>query len=111
MPVDQDELNRALSRGRLEELPPSRPPGLLGDTPMDIRKTDEFEPSLNAGVLQESTWQTRGMTLALLYVLVVTSPIAAWMLWRDKKLSLTRKIVATVIGIVGYVALYLGYRH
>jgi hypothetical protein len=71
----------------------------------DIRKVDEFEPSLNAGMLQESTWETRWLTIGILYLLVITSPIAAWMLWRDPKRTMRAKVIATLIGLTGYAAI------
>jgi hypothetical protein len=108
MSVDQDELNRALDKGSHDQLPPNLPPGLLGEIGPDLRKVDEFEPSLNAGMIQESTWETRWLTIAILYLLVFTSPVAAWLLWRDPKRSTRTKVIATAVGIALYAALVFG---
>lgn len=108
--MGQDELNRELDRGGLTELPPSVPPGFLGEVMPDFRKVETFEPSLNAGVIQESTWETRWLTLVILYLLVITSPVAFYVLWRDPKRSRGAKIVLTALMLLGYVAIYLYFR-
>lgn len=108
--TEDNDLDRALDRGSSTHLPPSIPPGFLGEASPDIRKIDEFEPSLNAGLLQEDTWETRWLTMGILYLLVITSPVAAWMLWRDPARSTRTKVLATVVGIAGYVAIYLATR-
>lgn len=110
MKPTEEELNRALDKGASTELPPSIPPGILGEIGADIRKAEDFEPSLNAGVLQESTWETRWLTIGILYLLVVTSPIALWLLWREPKRTLWAKIAATAVGLAGYVAFYFATR-
>lgn len=107
--TDREELDHALDKGALRELPPNIPPGFLGEIAPDLRKQDDFRPSLNAGLIQENTWETRWLTIALMYVLIVTVPVAAWMLWREPRRSLTVKIVATLVGIAGYVGLYWLY--
>jgi hypothetical protein len=106
-----EELRRALDKGASTELPPSIPPGILGDIGGDVRKTDDFKPTLNAGVLQESTWETRWLTIAILYLLVITSPVALWLLWREPKRTMWAKVVATLVGLAGYVALFVATRH
>jgi hypothetical protein len=106
MPVDKDELDRALDRGSFDTLPPNVPPGLLGEVAPNLRKVDQFKPSLNAGVVQESSPDTRYLTMLLLYLLVFTAPVAAWMLWRDGTRPLWAKIVATVAGLAIYVAVW-----
>jgi hypothetical protein len=101
------ELDRALDKGSVAELPPNHPPGWLGEVAPDMRKVDDFAPSLNAGVVQEDTAVTRWLVMVILYLLIVTSPVAAWMLWRDPRRSLRAKIIGTVVGVAGYVALYV----
>ena len=101
-----DELNRALDKGGLSELPPNVTPGMLGEVAPDLRKVDDFRPSLSAGIIQESTTETRWLTIVLLYLLLLTVPVAVWLLWRDPRRSLRVKVIATLVGIVGYVALY-----
>jgi hypothetical protein len=107
--VDTDRLNRELDRGSLDELPPPIPPGFMGEKAPDMRKEESFEPSLNAGLIQESTWETKWLTIALLYVLIITGPVAAWLLWREPRRPLATKVIATVVGIAGYVALVFFY--
>jgi len=104
-------LDRELDRGERGELPPNIPPGFMGEIAPDMRKPDDFEPSLNAGVIQERTWETRWLTIVLLYLLVLTSPVAVWLLWRDPKRKLWAKVLATVIGIALYAAAWLFTSH
>ena len=95
----------------IPELPPNRPPGLLGESPPDSRKVDTFEPDgLNAGLVQESTYETRWLTILLLYLLVITIPVAAVVLWRSKAISLRAKIVASILGVAGIVAAVIALR-
>jgi hypothetical protein len=109
MPVDKDALERALDRGSHDQLPPNVPPGMLGEVAPDLRKVDDFHPTLNAGLLQESTSDTHFLTMLLLYVLVLTSPVAAWMLWREPRRPLWVKLAVTIVGIAIYVALWIVY--
>lgn len=109
MTVDERELNAALDKGGMGELPPNVPPGFLGERGMNMSKVDEFEPSLSAGIVQEISAATRQLTMLLLYVLVITSPAAAWMLWRDRRRPLWVKAVTTVVGIAGYALLWRLY--
>jgi hypothetical protein len=44
--------------------------------------------------------------MLLMYVMVFTSPVAAWMLWREPRRSTRAKVITTIVGILGYVALY-----
>lgn len=104
--ADQDELNRRLDKGRLDELPPNIPPGFMGEIAPDMRKADEFEPSLNAGIIQESTWETRWLVIVILFALIITSPVAAFLLWRDKRITRWAKVVASIVVLVGYGLLY-----
>lgn len=104
--IDKAKLEHELDQGALRELPPNIPPGLLGEVAPDLRQVDTFEPSLNAGVIQESTWETKWLVIVLLYLFVITSPVAAWLLWRDAKRSLWAKVLATVLGLAGYAALW-----
>jgi hypothetical protein len=106
--VTRDEkLDEALDRGASTELPPNIPPGLLGEVGPDLRKVDEFEPTLNAGLIQEGTWETKWLLIGLLYLLLITAPVAAWLLWRDPRRKTRTKVIATVIGVAGYVLLFV----
>lgn len=104
-----DELERALDRGALEELPPPAPAGFLGEKAPIMGKEEDFKPTITGGIVQESTPETRWMTIALLYLLIVTFPAAAWLLWRDPERSLRVKVIITLVGVVGYVGIYLLY--
>jgi hypothetical protein len=106
----QDELDRELDRGELTELPENVPPGFLGEVAPDMRKVESFKPSLNAGIIQETTSETRWLTIALLYLLVFTSPAAFYLLWRDAKRSRRAKIVLTALMLLGYAAVFLYVR-
>ncbi|MDO8964380.1 MAG: hypothetical protein Q7W30_07830 [Coriobacteriia bacterium] len=99
---ESEELKRALDRGELTELPPNVPPGFLGEVAPDMRKVDEFKPTLSAGILQESTPETRLLTIVLLYLLVITFPAALWVLWRTPRWSVRRKVAWTAVMVAGY---------
>jgi hypothetical protein len=107
--ANEDEIDRALDKGAMRELPPNIPPGFLGEIGPNLNRPDDFHPSLNAGVIQESTWETNWLTMMLFYLFIVTSPVAVWMLWRESRRSLTVKLVVTVLGVVGYAGLYWLY--
>jgi ABC-type Fe3+ transport system permease subunit len=109
MTADRSELDKALDRGSHDQLPPPIPPGFMGERAPDMRSEESFEPSLNAGLIQESTWETKWLTIGVLYVLIVTGSVAAWLLWREPRRPLGTKVVATVLGIAGYIALFLFY--
>jgi hypothetical protein len=100
--VDRSELDKALDKGSHTELPPNIPPGFMGEVGPDFRRVDDFKPSLNAGVIQESTWETRVLTIALLYFLVLTFPVALYLLWRDRRRPLWGKALWTAIMLAGY---------
>ena len=109
MTAEKSALDQALDRGSHDELPPPIPPGFMGEKSPDMRREESFAPSLNAGLIQESTWETKWLTIGLLYVLLITAPVAVWLLWREPRRPLATKVFATVVGIAGYVALYLFY--
>lgn len=109
--VDQAELDKALDEGGLEELPPNIPPGFMGEIRPDFRKPEEFKPSLNAGIIQESTWETRWLVIVLLYCFVMTAPVAAYLLWRDRKIKLWAKVLASVIMVAGLAVLFFWVGH
>jgi hypothetical protein len=102
--VDRSKLDKALDKGARTELPPNIPPGFMGEVAPDMRKPEVFRTSLNAGVIQEATWETRVLTIALLYLLVVTSPIALYLLWRRSSWPTWGKALWTGIMLAGYVA-------
>jgi len=98
----EEELDRALSRGALEELPPNQVQGLLGERNPKLRVTDEFKPDLNAGVSQEIDLPVVWMAIVLAYLLFF--PLAYVILWRTSHISQRAKIVVSVVGAVGVVA-------
>jgi hypothetical protein len=103
--TDETDLDRALDQGELDELPPNQLRGFLGERGPDMRKTDTFRDDMNAGLLQESTSETRTLTVVLLYVIVLTSPIAFYLLWRDRRMSTGMKTGWTVVMAAGLIAL------
>jgi len=109
MAVDKRELDEALDKGAMGELPPNVPPGFLGERGLNLYKTDDFKPTLSAGVVQESSSATRQLTMILLYLLVITSPVAAWMLWKDPKRPLWVKATVTLVGLAIYAVVGLLY--
>jgi hypothetical protein len=103
--VDRDELDRALDKGALEELPPNIPPGWLGEVAPNLTKVDDFKPKgTNAGLTDENTWQTRWLLVVALTAMWFTAPIALWLVWRSRHNSLAVKVIWTVI-VLGYGAL------
>ena len=91
------------------ELPPNRPPGMLGEAGLNVMKVDTFEPDgLNAGLTQESTWETRWLWIIVLYL--VFFPAAAFVLWRSKRISRSGKIFATIVGLAGLVLAAIAIR-
>jgi hypothetical protein len=102
----RSSLDKALDRGELETLPPNIPPGFMGEVAPDMRTVDDFESDgVNAGLIQESTWETKWLWVVLLYVMVITAPIAFWMLWREPGRTYRAKVIATGLMVAGYVAL------
>ena len=98
----EEQLDRALSRGALEELPPNQVRGLLGEKNPKLRVVDEFKPDLNAGVSQEMDLPVVWMAIVLAYLLFF--PLAYVILWRTDHISHRAKIVVSVVGAVGVVA-------
>jgi hypothetical protein len=108
--VTRDEkLEEALSRGASTHLPPNQPMGLLGDVGLDVRKTDDFEPTLNAGISQEDSPQLRWLLMFVLYLTFFGSPIALWLLWKEPTRSMRAKIISTVVGVAAYVIAFVAY--
>jgi hypothetical protein len=106
--VDDDILSRELDRGSSTHLPPNIPPGFLGEVSPDLRRVDEFEPTLNAGITLEKTWETQWLVIGLLYFLVITGPVAFWLLWREPHRKTWAKVTWTLLALAGYVAAYFG---
>lgn len=109
--ADKTELDRQLDKGGVKDLPPNVPPGMLGEKGLNVQRVDTFEPSLNAGILQESSPETRVLLMLLMYLLVITFPVAMWLLWRERRRSLVTKVVLTVVGVAIYVAVWFLTRH
>lgn len=86
----RSELDKALDEGVRRDLPPNVPPGFLGEVAPDMRRVDEDGPrGLNAGIIDEWTWETTLLTVILL--LVVFFPGAYWVLWRSHKVPKAQK--------------------
>jgi hypothetical protein len=92
--------------GGMEELPPNIPPGFLGEEGPNLRKVDTGGPyGFNAGVIQESTWETTMLSVALAFF--VFFPVAYWLLWRSKKVPRKHKVVTSVAMTAALVAMTL----
>lgn len=96
------ELDAALDSG-IDELPPNVPPGILGEAGFDLRKVDDDGPhGLNAGLIQESTWETTVLWVALAYLIFF--PAAFFILWRSDKIPMRGKVIYSVLMVAGIVA-------
>jgi hypothetical protein len=105
----EERLRQALDKGASTGLPPNQTMGWLGEVGPDLRKIDDFEPSLNAGISQENTQQMRWLVILTLYATVFGSPVALWLLWRDPIRSRRAKVVSTVAGLAVYVVAFWAY--
>lgn len=109
MPREESpELKRALDRGSGRELPPNRPPGILGDQGLKLRKTDPTDHGLNAGFHQEHDAQLTFLWVLLAFA--VFFPLAYVILWRSDKVERNVKIwlsVAMTIVLVAVVAWFM----
>jgi len=95
----EEKLDRALSKGELDELPPNQVKGLLGEKNPKLKVVDNFEPDLNAGVSQEIDLPVVWMGIILAYLLFF--PLAYVLLWRTKHITQRAKIVVSVVGALG----------
>ena len=104
--ADQEspELKEALDRGSGRELPPNRPPGLLGEPGLNLRKVDPTSHGLNAGLTQENDEQLTFLWIVLAYV--VFFPLAYVILWRSHKIERRLKVWITIAMTVGVVAVF-----
>lgn len=100
----EQELEEALSGG-LEELPPNHPRGLLGERNPDLRTVEDFTPDLNAGVSQEVDLPVVWMAIVLSYLLFF--PLAYVILWRTRFISHRNKIIVSIVGAIGILAVAL----
>ena len=95
----EEELDRALSKGELDELPPNQVKGLLGEKNPKLKVIDSFEPDLNAGVSQEMDLPVVWMGIVLAYLIFF--PLAYVLLWRTKYITRRNKIIWSVVGAIG----------
>jgi hypothetical protein len=90
----------SLDTDGIPELPPNRPPGILGEPGLNVMKVDTFEPDgMNAGLTQEDTFETRFLLIALAYLLFF--PAAFVMVWVSKRMSLRTKVIVTAAMLAG----------
>lgn len=90
------ELDEALTRGALEDLPPNQPKGLLGGRGLDLYAVDTFEPDLNAGVSQETDGPVIRIAVVLSFLLL--PPLGYWLLWKATVFTRVQKYVIAVLG-------------
>lgn len=97
VPMDKDPFGDGM-----DELPPNVPPGFLGEHGIDLRKVDGDGPyGLNAGVIQEWTWETTIIVVGIAYFLFF--PVAYFVLWRSNKVPKRQKVVITALMTIGIV--------
>lgn len=88
-------LERELDRGT-GTLPPYRVGGWLGERGPDMRKPEDYRPTVTGGLVQEDTPETQWLLIVLLSLLVLPSPIALYLLWRSAA-KLPTKIVTSLL--------------
>ena len=89
----------------VDELPPNIPPGFMGEVGPSLRTVDGDGPhGLNAGIIQEWTWETTIALVLLAYALCF--PVAFVILWRSRKVPKAQKVAISLIMVAGiaYVA-------
>ena len=100
-PEEREQLHRELDSG-MTELPENQIKGVLGDKGLDFRKTDTFEPDLNAGLSQENDMPVEWMAILLGYFLFFVPGFV--LLWMSKRVPLRTKIIASVVMVAGVIA-------
>ena len=95
----EQRLDRELSKGELDELPPNQVKGLLGEKNPKLKVIDSFEPDLNAGVSQEVDLPVVWMGIVLAYLIFF--PLAYVLLWRTTYITHRDKIIVSVVGAAG----------
>jgi hypothetical protein len=105
----EERLDRAL-KPKMTELPENQPKGLLGEPGLNVGKTDEFEPDLNAGISQENDMPVLWMAVLLGYLIFFVPGFV--ILWMSKRIPQRTKIIASIAMAIGAVAflVYLSQR-
>ena len=101
-PSKEDLIEEAL-KSPMAELPENQPRGILGDAGFNLRKVDEFEPDLNAGLSQENDMPVLWLAIVLGYMFFVVPGFV--ILWMSKKIPIRTKVVASVVMTAGVIAL------
>jgi len=104
-PSDTDrrsELDAELDRGAVDELPPNRVKGWLGEVHPSLRQPDDWTPDLNAGLSQEDDVPVVWLAVVLSYLLFF--PLAYVILWRSRLFPRRTKILVSAVGAAGIVA-------
>ncbi len=105
-PDREAELERALSEGRLDHLPPNQPRGILGERNPELRVEEDFTPDLNEGVSREMSWPVERLLIFLAFVFFF--PLAYVLVWRSKNATFEWKVTVTIATAV-FIA-YVAYR-
>jgi len=100
----QAELEDALTRGELRDLPPNQPKGLLGERGPSLYKTDTFEPDMNAGVSQENDAPVVQLVIVLAFLLFF--PVGFWLLWRTPLYSTRAKLLLSGVALAAIAFVY-----
>jgi hypothetical protein len=98
------ELDAAL-QSPVAQLPENVPKGWLGEVNPDLRKTDAFEPDLNAGLSQENDTPVKWLAIILGLLLFLVPGLV--LIWRSRWIPLRTKIVTSLIGVAVTVGLVL----
>jgi len=99
-----EQLERAL-RGATTKLPENQPKGLLGDPGLNVGKTDDFTPDLNAGLSQEIDMPVVWMAIVLGYLVFFVPGFV--ILWLSKRVPIRTKIVASIVMVAGAIGFLL----
>jgi len=99
-PEERAKLEQLLDSG-ITELPDNQVKGFLGEKAPDMRQVEEFEPDLNAGILQENDMGVIWLVIILMYLLVFTIPVAYALLWLSKGIPRKTKLIASAVGAAG----------
>lgn len=97
----EERLEEALE-SPIRELPENQPKGMLGEIGLDIRKTDDFAPDLNAGLSQETDTPVVWVAVALGYLVFFVPGFV--ILWLSKRVPIRTKVVASAVMAAGMAA-------
>lgn len=98
----RDELIEEALKSPMTELPENVPKGILGESGIDVRKVDDFEPDLNAGLSQENDLPVIWMAIVLGYMLFGVPGFV--ILWTSRRIPIRTKVVTSIVMAAGVIA-------